>query len=292
LKESYLYKQLANNNTQCLACNHYCQIAPNKFGVCGVRQNIDGKLYLLTYARACWQKIEPISLSHYLPNSQTMAVATAGCNFSCNWCNNYDASQSLKDSSLRNNIGKDDFQLIPYKIVSDAVKNQCKSISFSYSEPTVYLEYAHDIMKLAKKEKLKNIWETNGYMSNEALELILSEIDAANVDIKIVDKNKFIKYTGASSPEKVLENCQKIVKKGLHLEVTTLIVPTVNDDAEELTAIAEFIHNKLGSDIVWHILKYHPAYRMFISPTSKEKLELAYSIGKKVGLRYVVIEEK
>lgn len=292
LKEAYLYKKLDNSNTQCLTCNHKCVISDGKTGICGIRQNQGGVLYLTTYGQACAENIDPIEkkpLFHFLPHTQTLTVATVGCNFRCQWCQNFDISQGPKDSNLRFNQDEINFLLPPAKIVSDALKNGCPSVSYSYTEPTVYLEYALDTMKLARKAHLKNIWVSNGYMSSETLELITPYLDAANIDIKTIDKDKFSKYCGASDPNFVLDNCKKLVKKGVHLEITTLIIPTVNDDDIQLANIAKFIYNELGSDVVWHLSRYFPAYKMFISPTSIDKLHKAQEIGKKTGLRYVYI---
>lgn len=292
LKEAYLYKKLNNSSVQCQTCNHRCIISKGQSGICGIRQNNEGTLYLTTYGQACAENVDPIEkkpLFHFLPHTQTLTVATVGCNFKCQWCQNSDISQGPKENSLRYNQEDTNFLLPPAKIVSDAIKMNCPSISYSYTEPTVYLEYALDTMKLARKAHLKNIWVSNGYMSDETLKLIVPYLDAANIDIKTIDKNKFNKYCGASDPNFVLDNCKTLVKKGVHLEITTLIIPTVNDDEEQLANIAKFIYNELGSDVVWHLSRYFPAYKMFLSPTSIEKLEKALEIGKKTGLRCVYL---
>lgn len=292
MKEAYLYKKLNNKTAMCQTCNHRCLIADGKRGICGVRENQEGKLYLLTYGQACAENVDPIEkkpLFHFLPHSQTLTIATVGCNLRCEWCQNYDISQGPKDKSLRCKIGECDFLLPPAKIISDAIKANCPSISYSYTEPTVYLEYALDTMKLAHKKQLKNIWVSNGYMSKETLDLINPYLDAANIDIKTLDKNKFAKYCGATEPQHILDNCKSLVKKGIHLEITTLIIPTINDNEEQLENIAKFIHNELGSDVVWHLSRYFPAYKMFLSPTTVEKLQKAQEIGKKAGLKYVYL---
>lgn len=318
MKECYLYKKLKHEaapatsesrpicqtavvadgwltmagGVQCQTCHHQCIISDGKRGICGIRENQGGKLYLLTYGRACAENIDPIEkkpLFHFLPHTQTLTIATVGCNFRCQWCQNYDISQGPKDPTLRCKVGECDWLLPPAKIVSDAIKADCPSISYSYTEPTVYLEYALDTMRLAHKEHLKNIWVSNGYMSDETLKLIIPYLDAANIDIKTIDEQKFAKYCGAKDPDIVLENCKKLVKKGIHLETTTLIIPTVNDDIEQLGKIAQSIHDELGNSIPWHLSCYFPAYKMFLSPTSISKLEQAQEIGKKVGLKYVYL---
>lgn len=292
MKEAYLYQKLANNSVRCQTCNHSCIIKEGKRGICGIRENQKGKLYLLTYGRACAENIDPVEkkpLYHFLSHTKTLTIATVGCNLRCDWCQNYDISQGPKDHSLHCEIGQCDFLLPPAKIVDDALGAGCPSISYSYTEPTVYLEYALDTMKLAHKKKLKNIWVSNGYMSKESLELVIPYLDAINVDIKTIDINKSIKYLGITNPELVLDNCQTLVKKGLHLEITTLIVPTVNDDKEQLQKIAQFINDQLGPEIPWHLSRYFPAYKMLLSATSISKLEEAQEIAKKAGLRYVYL---
>lgn len=292
MKEAYLYKKLTNQAVQCQTCNHGCTIAEGKRGICGIRENQNGKLYLLTYGRACAENIDPVEkkpLYHFLPHTSTLTIATVGCNFRCQWCQNYDISQGPKDPELRCQPGECDFLLPPAKVVSDAIKSGCPSISYSYTEPTVYLEYALDTMKLARQKGLKNIWVSNGYMTKETLDLIIPYLDAANIDIKTIDKAKFSKYCGGAEPQHVLDNCQTLLKKGVHLEITTLIIPTVNDDTEQLQQIAQFIYNQLGSEIPWHLSRYFPAYKMFLSPTPVSKLEEAAEIGKKVGLKFIYL---
>lgn len=294
MHEAYLYKKLGNNLVQCETCNHRCKIVPEKQGICGIRENKNGKLYLLTYGLACAENIDPVEkkpLYHFMPSTQTLTIATVGCNFRCLWCQNYDISQGAKQSELRtpmafNELG---FELPPGKVVEDALKNDCPSISYSYTEPTVYLEYALDTMKIAKKSGLKNIWVSNGYMTKETLNLIMPYLDAVNVDIKTIDPKKFAKFCGAPKPQFVLDNCQTLAKNKIHLELTTLIVPTVNDDSGELKKIAEFIRNKLGSDVPWHLSRYFPAYQMNIAPTPVTKLEKAQKIGKSAGLKNVYL---
>lgn len=294
MKQAYLYQKLAKNMVQCNACNHRCKIMPGKEGICGVRSNRDGKLYLLTYGLACAENIDPVEkkpLYHFMPGTQTLTIATVGCNFRCLWCQNYDISQDSKmlEARPRTSIEEMGFNLPPGKVVEDALKNNCPSISYSYTEPTVYLEYALDTMKIARKSGLKNIWVSNGYMTKETLDLIMPYLDAANIDIKTLDPRKFAKFCGAANPQAVLDNCQTLRKNKIHLEITTLIVPTVNDDSQELGKIAKFIHDQLGPDVPWHLSRYFPAYKMDVAPTPVTKLEEAHKIGKKAGLKNVYL---
>lgn len=286
MKEVYLYKKLSDKKVQCQTCNHRCTILPSKRGICGIRENKDGKLYLLTYGKACAENIDPVEkkpLFHFMPGTWTLTIATVGCNFRCQWCQNWDISQGPKES--KGII--EGFDLPPEKVVEDTIRNNCPSISYSYTEPTVYLEYALDTMKLAKKEGLKNIWVSNGYMTKETLDLILPYLDAINIDIKSLDKKKFQQYIGGIDPQYILDNCKEIVRKKIHLEITTLIVPTINDSPEELEEIARFIHDQLGPEIPWHLSRYFPAYKFFEPATPIEKLKTAEKIAKKAGLKYV-----
>lgn len=290
-KEAYLYNQLDKNKVRCNTCNHHCIILDNKRGICGIRENRNGKLYLLSYGLACAENIDPIEkkpLYHFMPKTETLTIATIGCNFRCEWCQNYEISQFVKLSELRTQI-VDGSNLSPNKVVEDALSNNCPSISYSYTEPTVYLEYALDTMKIAHKKNIKNIWVSNGYMTKETLELISPYLDAINIDIKSINKKKFLQYIGGINPQYVLDNCKEIVSRKIHLEITTLIIPTINDSPKELEAIAHFIHDQLGPEIPWHLSRYFPAYKMKVPPTPIKTLEMAKKIGKKIGLKYVYL---
>ena len=289
MKESYLYKQLENKKVQCNTCAHKCFILPEKFGICGVRKNIDGKLYALNYGKAISESIDPIEkkpLFHFLPGTHSLSIATVGCNLRCGNCQNWQISQFVKTDKSFLEMGENSS---PEEIVNHAEKNKCPSISYTYTEPTIFLEYALDAMKLAKEKNIKNVWITNGFMSNETLDLILPHLDATNVDLKSFD-NEFYKTHCGAKVKPVLENLEKIKKAGIWLEVTTLIIPTLTDDKKMLEKIAKFIFNKLGSETPWHISAFSGAisYKMQdIQDTPVEKIHQAYDIGKKAGLKYV-----
>ncbi len=289
MKESYLYKKLENKKVQCDTCSQKCFIAENKFGICGVRKNIGGKLFALNYDKAISESIDPIEkkpLFHFLPGTRSLSVATVGCNLRCGNCQNWQISQLVKTDKNLLNVGEN---LSPEKIVNHAMENKCPSISYTYTEPTIFLEYALDTMKLAKKKNIKNIWITNGFMSDETLDLVMPYLDAANVDLKSFD-DKFYKIHCGAKVKPVLENLEKIKKAGIWTEVTTLIIPTLSDDEKILENIAEFIFNKLGSETPWHISAFSGAisYKMQNIPdTPVEKIYQAYEIGKKAGLKYV-----
>jgi len=286
-KEALFYKKLKDKKVQCEACNHQCLILPDKIGICGVRKNIDGKLYSLVYGLACAENVDPIEKKpffHFLPGSYSLSIATVGCNFRCLYCQNWDISQGSKIS------GKiDGFELPPEKIVKDALDNNCQSISYTYTEPTVFTEYALETMKLAQEKGLKNNWVSNGYMSKEVLEKIAPYLDAINLDLKSFKEEFYQKICGAHL-KPVLENLKLIKKLGIWLEVTTLVIPGENDSLQEFKQIAEFIKNELGRETPWHISKFSPeiSWKMqTYSPTPEKTIKQAREIGLKTGLKYV-----
>lgn len=286
MKKSLLYEVVDKDTLRCKVCNHYCMIKTNSRGICGVRENIEGVLYSLNYGKTIASGVDPIKkkpIYHFLSDTKTYSLATVGCNLSCLWCQNWDISQDPKRGNSI--IGKD---MTPQDHVNLAIKNKCESISYTYSEPTIFLEYALDIMKLAKISTLKNIWVTNGFMSKETLKLILPLIDAMNVDLKGFDDTTSIKYCGAPITP-VVENLKTIYNSGIHLEITTLIIPGVNDDVKQIEDIADFIFS-LDKDIPWHISRFYPGYKMLdVSPTPLEILFRARQIGLEKGLRNIHI---
>jgi len=289
MKEALLYKRVPGaqgQNIQCEVCNHQCLIFPGGRGICGVRENQDGKLYALNYGKVIAAHIDPIEkkpLYHFLPGTFSYSIATVGCNFKCLHCQNADISQYTKEWGGEI-IGD---ELLPEQVVKNAIKYNCPSISYTYTEPTIFLEYALDTMKLANQKGLKNVWVTNGYMSDKTLKLIKPYLDAANVDLKSFS-DEFYKRVCGARLQPVLDNLIKIKKAGIHLEVTTLIIPNENDSEKELKQIAEFIVEKLGADTPWHVSRFFPAYKMNnLPPTPVEKIYQAVEIGKKTGIKYV-----
>ena len=288
--ESLLYQQLDHLEVKCQVCNHYCQIRPSKRGVCGLRENQQGKLVFLAYEKAISLAVDPIEKKpffHFQPGSQSLSFATIGCNLRCDNCQNYQISQASK--SYNAEILGD--QISPQKIVDLALQNRCQSIAYTYTEPTVYLEYALETMKIAHDKGLKNIWVTNGYMSRETRELILPYLDAANVDLKYFSEDLYQKHCGAKLAP-ILDNLIFFKKNKVWLEITTLIIPTITDTKQNFEGISNFIYNKLTPDTPWHISKFSPeiSYKLqnlFTTPT--ETLKQAYEVGKKIGLKYVYV---
>lgn len=294
IKEAMLYKKLEENRVQCYLCAHNCKIASGRFGFCGVRQNIQGTLNSLVYAEVIAYNVDPIEkkpLYRFLPGSTSFSIATIGCNFHCGFCQNWQISQASRRShsfrGKRYNPGEV-YELMPEKAVEEAKRNHCESISYTYTEPTIFFEYAYDTAKKAKEAGLKNIFVTNGYMSKEALETINPYLDAANIDLKSF-REEF--YTGNCKGhlQPVLDTIKLAKKLGIWIEVTTLIIPGQNDSTSELTDIAHFIAS-VGKDIPWHISRFHPDYQFLNQkPTPIETLKKAEDLGRKAGLRYIYL---
>ena len=283
MKEAYLYTSIEELKVRCNLCNHRCLIKEGGIGKCCVRKNITGKLYSLVYAKLIAENIDPIEkkpLFNFLPGSSTYSIATMGCNFRCFFCQNYQISQVLIDD---NNIpGR--FET-PESIVKKAIENYCSSISYTYTEPTIFFEFTYDTSIIAKKNQLKNIFVTNGFMSTEALDMISPYLDAANVDLKSFSDDFYKKNTGGRL-KPVLDNIKYMKKLGIWVEVTTLLIPGLNDSKEELEQMAAFLKDA-GREIPWHISAYYPQYKSKISPTSYKKIIEAVKIGKEAGLLYV-----
>lgn len=284
MKEAMLYEKLESNAVRCNLCQHRCRIEDGKTGICGVRENQKGILYSLVYEKAIAMHPDPIEkkpMFHFQPGSISFSMATVGCNFHCVFCQNSDIAQLPHNQGRI--IGKDIF---PKKIVEDALQGGCKSISYTYTEPTVFFEYAYDTAQLAQKAGLKNVFVSNGYMTPEAVKTISPYLDGINVDLKAFDNQVYHKYMGADL-EKMKESIKAIYNAGIWMEITTLIVPTVNDDIEQISGIVDFIYD-LSPDIPWHISRFHPSYKFTsVAPTPIETLRMACDIGKKKGLHYV-----
>jgi len=285
IKEAMLYEKLDDGKVHCYLCSHHCKILPGKFGICGVRKNRDGKLYTHVYGEVIASHIDPIEkkpLYHFLPGSSSYSIATIGCNFKCPFCQNWQISQAIKGNK---DSGAD---LSPEEVVTQAKKNNCKSISYTYTEPTIFFEYAFDTAKLAKERGLYNNFVTNGYMTEEALEKIKPYLDACNVDLKSFSEDFYRKMCKANL-EPVLNSIKAMKNLGIWVEITTLVVPGQNDSDKELTEIAEFIVS-VGPEIPWHISRFHPDYHYLESePTPLETLRKAKKIGVDLGLKYIYL---
>ncbi len=275
-------------SVRCQMCSHYCIIKKGKKGVCRVRENIDGCLQSLTYPNVIAKSVDPIEkkpIFHLKPGSASYSIASVGCNFKCSFCQNADIAQIGWDH-LRFHQG---IPMDPETIVKEALAAGCKSISYTYTEPTVFFELALETAKLAKKKGLFNVFVTNGYMSIEALDMLLPYLSAANVDLKSFDDRFYKKYCKARLAP-VKQSIERMKDAGVLVELTTLLIPELNDSKKEITAMAGYIANTLGNKTPWHISRFHPCHEMTDRPpTPVSSLENAYEIGKAAGLFYVYI---
>ena len=289
IKEALLYEQLESMKVRCESCERFCEIAAGKSGFCKTRMNIDGKLYTLEYGDISSISANPIEKKpffHFFPGSKALTVGSYSCNFSCPWCQNWTISKSVPNPARCNYIS-------PEELVRMAKERECHGTSISFNEPTLLLEYSLDVFELAKKEGYYNTYVTNGYMCAEALRMLVEHgLDAMNVDVKGCEE-AVREYCGADV-ELVWRNIKEAKRKGVHIEITTLIIPGVNDDEECLRSIASRIRKDTGENTPWHVTQYYPAYRAlelghYKGRTPVEILERAWEIGKDEGLNYVYL---
>ena len=258
MKEALFYRKGNNQEVHCFLCFHCCTIQPGKTGICGVRENREGVLYSLVYGKSISEAVDPIEkkpLFHFYPGSRSFSIATVGCNFKCLHCQNSGISQMPRD---QHRIAGDD--LPSSTIVALAQEYKCRSISYTYTEPTVYFEYAYDTARLAREAHLANVFVTNGYTGPEALTAIAPYLDAANIDLKGFSETFYRTVCGAKL-QPVLDTIMLYHKRGIWIEITTLIIPGHNDSDDELREIARFIKD-LDERIPWHITAFHPTYRL------------------------------
>jgi pyruvate formate lyase activating enzyme len=284
MKEAMLYEGLEDQRVQCHLCAHRCVIKEQKRGICGVRENQGGRLQTLVYGRAIARNVDPVEkkpLFHFQPGSRTYSIATVGCNLRCVFCQNADISQMPRE--VKRIMGE---ELPPEQVVSSARGSRCASVSYTYTEPTIFFEYAYESAKLAHAAGLKNIFVSNGYMTSEALDAIHPYLDAANIDLKAFS-DEFYKEQCGAKLEPVLASLKKLKDMGVWLEVTTLVIPSLNDSEAELSEIAHFIKD-LGPETPWHVSRFHPSFRLRnLSSTPVSTLRRAREIGLEAGLHYV-----
>lgn len=284
--EACLYERLDDRKVRCHLCNHQCVIKDGKRGICGVRENQDGILKTLVYGKLIAQHVDPIEkkpLYHVLPGTLSYSIATVGCNFKCRFCQNADIAQLPADRKGMI-VGE---PCTPEDVVTAATRSGCRSIAYTYTEPTVFFEFAHDTARLAHEQGLLNVFVTNGYMTSEALHMIKPYLDAANVDLKAFNDD-FYKQQCSAKREYVMQTLQLMKSLGIFVEVTTLLIPGLNDDRKELEQLASFVVDSLGPDTPWHISRFHPTYKLTDRPpTPAESIHEARRIGLDAGLRYV-----
>ena len=285
MKEAMFYQQGQENRVICGLCNHHCHIKEGKRGICGVRENRGGKLYSLVYARLVSESNDPIEkkpLFHFLPGSRAFSIATVGCNFRCLHCQNYQISQypHLHDGDITGD------KYSAESVVENAVQKGCASVCYTYVEPTIFYEFAYDCSILAHERHLKNVFVSNGYMSSEVTRHLAGVLDGINIDIKAFTDNFYKKVCNAKL-QPVLDNVRLMHELGVWTEVTTLIIPGLNDSVEELRDIARFI-KEVSPAIPWHVTAFYPTYKMMDrEPTPVAILRTARDIGLEEGLRFV-----
>ena len=277
------YESLENGKIRCLLCRHHCILKEGQVGICGINMNKNGELVNLVYGHPSSINVDPIEkkpLFHFLPKSDVLSFGTVGCNFKCPFCQNWQIAHTNKVN--------DSIYVSPKEMVNLALQYKCKSIAYTYNEPSVFYPYARDVGILAKENGLKNVFVTNGFESVYEIEDMKSWVDACNVDLKSFNK-EYYKKVLKGNLEYVLDTIKRLKEVGIWQEITTLVVPGDNDSEKELTQIAEFIAS-VGTEIPWHITRFHPDYKVTNKPpTPIETMLKAYEIGKKAGLKYVYL---
>ena len=268
----------------CLLCRHYCHLKDGQIGFCGVNKNSNGELENLVYGHPIALNVDPIEkkpLYHFLPNTTALSFGTVGCNFKCPFCQNWNISQEK-------NINKDIY-VPPNEMVELAIKYDSKTIAYTYNEPTIFYPYAKDIGIIAKQKGIKNVFVSNGFETSEIIEDMKDWLDGANIDLKSWD-DKYYKKILKGGLEEVKETLKLMVKSGIWIEVTTLLIEGDNDSNKDLEEMADFIANELGRYVPWHLSAFHPDYKVLDKPpTSIQTLQKAYKIAKKAGLYYVYL---
>jgi pyruvate formate lyase activating enzyme len=287
-REAVLWEPSAGGRVNCRLCNFRCVISDGKLGHCAVRKNIGGKLYSLNYGRLCATNPDPIEkkpLYHFQPGSRSFSIAAVGCNFRCEFCQNWQISQAALET------GRIDGESVsPEQIVAAAVRTGCRSIAYTYTEPTIFMELCNDCARPARERGLANVFVSNGYMTREAIDFAADWLDAINVDLKAFSDEYYKRLCGARL-QPVLDSIAYIARQTkIWMEVTTLVLPGQNDSEEELKKLADFLVTQAGPDVPWHVSRFYPQYKYTDSqPTPMQTMQRAEEIGRAAGLRYVYL---
>jgi pyruvate formate lyase activating enzyme len=288
-KEAFLVKSLSGNTVQCQTCERFCAIKSGEAGKCGVRRNVDGTLYLVVYGEAIAVHVDPVEkkpLFHFLPGGDILSIGTYGCNFRCPFCQNWQMSQARDFDDHRDYLGQ---PAMPKLLIDTCLKNNISMIAYTYNEPTVFFEYTYDTAKLAHEHGIKNVYVSNGYLSEAALDMIEPYLDGINVDLKAFT-DEFYREQCQAQLEPVKRNIAHMAREtDIWVEVTTLLIPGLNDSDEELQAMAAWMA-EVDPDMPWHVSAFHPDYQMQDVPrTAQHDLARAYEVGKQAGLHYVYV---
>jgi pyruvate formate lyase activating enzyme len=290
MRQALLWEPLPDRPgyVRCNLCARRCIIAPGRFGVCGVRKNLDGTLYTLVYGLLTAMNLDPIEkkpLYHFEPGSSVLSISTVGCNFYCSFCQNWEISQSRLERGLYGHY------VDPEVLVEKAVEVAADGIAYTYNEPTIFFEYMLDVAKLAKKRGLYNMVVTNGYFTPEALRELGPYLDAATVDFKGGGNPEFYrKFMSVPDPSPIYDAILEMKKHGVWIEITNLVVPRVGDKPEDIKKLARWVADNLGPETPFHLLRFHPDYKLAnLPPTAVQTLERLADVAKNEGLKHVYI---
>jgi pyruvate formate lyase activating enzyme len=284
-REARFWKSLADEKVQCMLCPHHCLIALGKHGICGVRKNENGKLFTLIYGSCSSVADDPIEkkpLYHFYPGSMVLSLGSVGCTFRCEHCQNYSISMAgLEGFPLQ--------EIPPEDVVELIREHGCRGVAWTYNEPSIWHEYTFDSAKLVKDAGFYTVYVTNGYIEEDPLKEIAPYLDAMNIDVKAFH-DEFYRKVCKAKLTPVLQTCERAVKLGIHVELTYLVIPGLNDAADELTGFCRWVNDSLGSSTPVHFSRFHPDYKMrHLSATPTEVLLSAYAKAKDAGLQYVYL---
>ena len=287
MKQAVLWDKSDSGAVQCRLCHHHCRIAEGKIGICGVRKNVGGTLYSFSYDCVSAANSDPIEkkpLYHFQPGSRSFSIASPGCNFHCDFCQNWQISQVTQDDRQYGRA------IEPRDIIDSAIHANCKSIAYTYTEPTIFIELAEACARLAKEKGLANVFVSNGYMTTEAIDYATDWLDGINVDLKAFSEFFYRKHCMATL-EGVLETIRYIARHtAIWMELTTLLIPGLNDSPDELKRMTEWIVKEAGAHIPWHVSRFYPQHLLLdVAPTSEEAIHAACAIGKAAGLDYIYV---
>jgi pyruvate formate lyase activating enzyme len=286
MKQVSLFKQAAGGRIMCTACARYCQLSEGQIGFCGIRKNVGGSLYLLSYGKVIAVQIDPIEkkpVTHYMPGTRIFSIGTTGCNFMCRYCINYDLSQRREVAGAN---------VSPLELVERALEGNCQGIAYTYNEPEIFLEFARDIGLLAHKRGLFNIFVSNGYGTPDSVTMMKQFLDCITIDFKGSGNRNFVrKFIGIPSVEPIFETLSRIkTQTNIHIEITDLVVPGVGDDLGEARKLSKWIFENLGPETPLHFLRFFPMYKMLDFPeTPIETLEAHCAVAREEGLDYVYV---